>query len=240
MTEKVKNSPSRMRTLPFLALWTASHIGAWLFTLWLWEAGQVRYDDYVLNALFVSLVPGMIAAAGQGALMTSGLKKPVKPWLLTSFAGYLLSAAAYYVYLNSTSVISDSIAMMLSILFVPAAVVQAVWLHSRVKSAWLWVVGAVVSAVLFALPLDTPGASMEMQYVLVTLAAVLQGVVTGSVMRHLWTQERDKTKNEKAKVDTLEAEASTRLEENFESDNTIEDAPERAKHRKKYGSDGKT
>jgi K+-sensing histidine kinase KdpD len=233
MTEKVKNSPSRMRTLPFLALWTASHIGAWLFTLWLWEAGQVRYDDYVLNALFVSLVPGMIAAAGQAALMTSGLKKAVKPWLLTSFAGYLLSAAAYYLYLNSSPVTSDSIAVMLSILFVPAALVQAAWLHSRVKSAWLWVVGALVSAVLFALPLNTSGAPIEMQYVLVTLAAILQGVVTGSVMRHLWTQEREKTKHEKAKVDTLEDEAYARLEENFESDDNVEAAPERTQRREK-------
>jgi hypothetical protein len=223
MTEKAKNTASRMAALPFLALWSAANIGGWLFTLWLWEAlrlGYVGSADW-LSALFLALVPGMISAAGQQQLMQRGLKKSVRAWLPVSFGGYLLSAAAYAFYISVVRFTSAPNFFMLMFLFVPVALVQAVWLHRRVQNAWLWVVGAIVSAVLFALPLQTGGASG--QYLLLGLAAVLQGVVTGSVMRALWSQEREKAKPAFASSDGFE-QAHSRLDDLSEVDNPLDEA----------------
>jgi hypothetical protein len=142
----------------------------------------------------VTALPGLIPAAVQLLLMKYALKKPnVNWWLPVSAVGYVASALSYYVYLNQPFAYQSD-ALRVASLFVPVALAQAAWLHGRVKNAWLWVVGVAISAVLFAMPLPASIQSDTMQYAMIALAALMQGLVTASVMRHLWTNEREKEK----------------------------------------------
>ena len=91
---------------------------------------------------------------------------------------------------------SDRTAMLVTSLslLVPVPLVQTAWLWRRVKAAWLWPLASIVAAMVFVLPLRGGQGGDG----IIILAALLHGVIQGSVMRYLWTQPKD---TEKSKVD---------------------------------------
>jgi hypothetical protein len=214
MIEKPKNSTSRMGTLFFLTLWTSFSTGAWLFTLYLWLNYQSIFAPDAPHALLIAFFPGFLPAIGQMLLMRYGLKKrSVASWIPVSLVGQLASAFSYYAFFQ-TAYSAESTAARVAALFVPAALFQAAWLYRRVKTPWLWVIGGLVSAFLFAFPLRTAYENQDMYYLMVGLAAAMQGLVSGSIMRHLWTQEREKNKRALTaqEIEALHAEELERLE----------------------------
>jgi hypothetical protein len=218
--DKLKNEQHRMRTLPFLLLWTIGHGGAWLLAILLYGlVSNLWRIDSIADALYVAFAPGIVTILTQILLVERGLKKSMRGWLPVSLAGLLVSAFAYYVYENQILSSDASIQMIVLSLLLPVALAQSIWLYRRVKSAWLWAVAAAVSALVFVIPLGFIQENGIVQFVMFTLAGILQGIVTGSTMRHLWTMEREKAKHESVQTGQTDEARLERLQESdFEAD----------------------
>lgn len=196
---KAKNTPPDKPLAPlplliFLLLWTLINGSGWVLMTLLSYRGLAA--SMPVNVLMLTLIPGVVAAAGQTQLMKYGLdKNHVRGWFPVSLAGSLASAAAVYALaMNGGYHISFQLLLALT---VPAALVQALWLQRRVKQAWLWVVAGAISGMLFILPLIHPPQSPRESLMALSVGAGLQGIVTGLAMRYLWTQEITAEKKKK-------------------------------------------
>ncbi len=214
--EKAKH---RSGTTKFLAIWTAGHIGGWILAIAIYEAFE-NFFQYggIANALLVAVVPGMIIAVVEMLVVERGLKKSMRGWLPVSLLGWLASFFLYLLY-SQNSFGSDTPMNQILILFLPAAIVQFVWLQRHVKAAWVWIIAAIASALVFILPLniasDYPYGNREIiQFVFLALSAIFQGIITGSTMYTLQQQRKDIPEKAKfaATEDDFSAEAAARLQ----------------------------
>jgi hypothetical protein len=203
-----------MRTLPFLLLWLLGHGGAWAFAIWLYSglASLPVIPGSLFETLYISFVPGSLTALIQILLVERGLRKSMRGWIPVSLAGLLASAFAYNAYISQTLGSEQNVQVILLSLLLPVALVQAFWLHRRVKNAWLWAIAAMVSAVVFVMPLGLITTNGIFQLFVIGLAGVLQGIITGSTMRHLWTMEREKAKHEAVQSGQTDEAGEARLE----------------------------
>jgi hypothetical protein len=222
--EKAKN---RAGVMQFLAIWIAGHIGGWLLAIMIYEAFENFFQfGGMANALLVAVVPGMIIALVEMLIVERGLKKSMRGWLPVSLFGWLASFFSYLMFSQMSYAVGSPI-IQIVILFLPAAIAQFLWLSRRVKNAWLWVGAAIVSALVFVLPLNVGneyeyGNQEIMQFVFLALSAILQGAVTGLTMYTLQQQRKDNPQKAKlAAVDDISAEAAARLQaENAMDDET--------------------
>lgn len=184
-----KSKRSRVSVIKFLAGWIAGHIVGWLAALALYEMFEdlFRYGE-LANALLISIIPGMIIAVVQMLVVKRGLKRSMRGWLPISFVGWLASALIYLTYTQNN--FGGDILSQLLLLFLPAGIMQWFWLRQRVKAAWLWIIAAVVSAMVFIVPFGAVGYSYDgwWQYIIFALSGILQGSVTGLMMYTLQNQ----------------------------------------------------
>jgi hypothetical protein len=99
--------------------------------------------------------------------------------------------------------------------FVPVAVVQWLWLRHKVKSASLWALSALVSALLFSMARgDAPFSFSVWWYVgygVLAAAALFYSGVTGATMLYLQTQAYEKAKNDLSQVEQADVDDAERL-----------------------------
>jgi hypothetical protein len=196
--EKTKRNQSerRLSYRAFVALWVGGSVGAWLTTLGLWEILNFRVASELPLALLIGIVPGLLMSLAQKWVVWRGLRQPMRGWLVSSGAGLALTTLAYALVLRANRFGGlDSIQVQMLALFVPLALTQSLWLHRRVHHAWLWAAGGGISALVFGTVLQI-NMSIATQGIFLALAALTQGIITASIMRHLWSQPRDKRKSD--------------------------------------------
>jgi hypothetical protein len=199
----------RWGSLRFIGVWNLGYIAAWVASLAAGIAivrGSV-FEDINIHVFLtlVALGPILLQAIVQKWVTQRGLGINMRAWLWASLIGggisaaiinalYLLTVQNPYIFSGNTGVY-----IFLALWLVPPALVQAWWLRKRVKSAWLWAGAAAANALLFTVPPQWELPFFEgMEYVFMALIALMMGVVSGGVMRFLWTQpQADAT--EKAK-----------------------------------------
>ncbi len=230
-----------MSNVPFLIVWAMGYAFTWISA---WFGGMALsqlliQQNIMVDSPFFWLV---LAAGGVGLFLSTiqivlverGLKQRMRGWLPTSMAGWGLSALLLNILITMPSFGSSlgglsptqSLTVFFASFLLPPAITQFFWLRRRVKSAWLWVIAAVVSAALFVLPFAWTSNFTNDQFLLPIMvmgaAGLLHALVSGSIMRHLWTQPLEKDKHEKAKSALSDADYS-RLELHDENNDIDED-----------------
>jgi hypothetical protein len=192
---KAKNdSLWQMGTLPFVALWAGSYAAAWT-ALWLSLETLddiLRFSDggIIMFAIsFITLVPALFHVQ----LVERLLKQRMRGWMLYTLAGTLLTFIVY----TDSSLTSNRFVLTLMSLFLPAALLQAVWLRRRVQAAWLWPLATIVAGLVFSLPMRS---SEEGSPLIMLVSGLLYGLVQGGIMRYLWFQPKE---TEKAKLEAV-------------------------------------
>jgi hypothetical protein len=198
MDRKRKNA-TPLGAIPFIMRWAAAQIGGWLVMLILLNqtAGWFSWDTALLFSILTVAPSHLIAGVAQVWLVERGLQRTMRGWFKATVLGTALSTLIYHGILVSINTL-DARTALLAILM-PVAVVQTIWLSRRVKTAWLWVLAATMSSLLFAFGIRGITDNGIPQYLLMGLAALLQGVVMGGTMFYLRQHEPAHAKNEKAK-----------------------------------------
>jgi lysylphosphatidylglycerol synthetase-like protein (DUF2156 family) len=238
---KNKNMPRRMGNVRFLILWAMGYAFTWISA---WFGGMalsdllIRLDINILSPLFwLGLAAGgvgLFLSTVQIVLVERGLKQRMRGWLPASMAGWALSALWLNLLITSNVTILSglSITQSLTVFFasflLPPALTQFFWLRRQVKSAWLWVIAALASAALFALPFtwtsNFTGDRFLLPMFVLGMAGLLHALVSGATMRHLWNQPLEKGKHDKAKSTLSDAEYShLELQEDDDIDDENDD-----------------
>lgn len=182
------------RTLPFIALWTGSYIITWLATYLLIAPLNIySYLPGIQGVTFIIFFTTLLPALIQTQIVERFMDQSMRRWMLYTGIGAI--ASSYIVErIMTASRGSDDVLLVLG-LMLPTTLIQAIWLHRRVHTAWLWVLASAVGSLLFALPIrnTTSGPSF-----LLVVAGLLYGLIQGSIMRHLLMRPKD---TEKAKID---------------------------------------
>lgn len=195
------------RTLPFIALWTSSYIITWLAAYVLISPINIySYLPGIQGVTFIIFFTTLLPALIQTQIVERLMHQSMHRWML--YTGLGAVANSFVVErIMAASRGNDDVLLVLG-LMLPTTLIQAIWLHRRVHSAWLWVLASAVGSLLFALPIrDASGPSF-----LLVLAGLLYGLIQGSIMRHLLMRPKD---TEKAKVDLAaetQADNADRLE----------------------------
>lgn len=189
-------------TLPFILLWAISYGVAWgavilLFELAPFTSSLTSTQANVLGISTVLLTSGLL----QVQVVERLLKRSMRGWMLYTLIGTVIT---FFTFRNIEDGAMWPTALTVMSLLLPVPLVQTAWLWKRVRSAWLWPLASVVACLIFAMPLrgDTGQSTL-------IWAALIQGLVQGSVMRYLWTQEKD---DEKARADFATHDVEDRIQ----------------------------
>jgi hypothetical protein len=202
----------RWGSLRFIGVWVLGYIAAWVASLatGMAIANTVTIANIGINIFFTMLAigPTMLQGIVQKWVVQRGLGRSMTGWLRASLIGGVLSAAL----INSIQLLSErypsvlngsnGMYIFLAVWLVPPALVQAWWLRKHVKSAWLWAGAAIANTLLFALPFQWRLPSFGgVEYLFIAIIALMMGIVSGGIMRALWSDPQTTTA-EKSKHET--------------------------------------
>jgi hypothetical protein len=225
----------RWGSLRFIGIWVLGYVAAWVTSLAIGMgiASIVTVQSIGVNVFFAMLAIGPTVLQGmvQKWVVRRGLGRDMRGWLRASLIGGVISAVvinAIQVMAERTpNILSGDIGMyvFLTVWLVPAALVQAWWLRKRVQSAWLWAGVGIANALLFTMPMQWNLPSFGgVEYLFMALIALMMGIVSGGIMRYLWTQPQadaaEKAKHE-AQADDLAASERLALHDAEEDENTV-------------------
>jgi hypothetical protein len=186
----------RWGSLRFIGVWVLGYIVSWMASLAV-GITLLRAIDFEINAhVFLTLValgPTLLQAIVQKWVTQRGLRVNMRGWLRASLVGGIASG----ILINALQLMwrypysgENRTLLFLLAWLVPPALAQAWWLRKRVQSAWLWAGAALANAFLFTVPIyqwQLPFFGGQ-EYVVTALIALMMGIVSGGVMRYLWTQ----------------------------------------------------
>lgn len=198
---KAKNNDNTMGLGAFLALWVIASALGWLAAFILYEINFLNSGENgsIPYVLMLAIVPGLPLSILQARIVAPKFNIAPKSWLSVSAAGLLCSAVVLY-YVLSANLDYPEPRILIATLFAPAAIVQWLFLlRGRVNAAWLWVVSAIISALVFGYIGDLlVDISRDAEGLQILLTAGVQSLVTGGVMWWLMQQPQAKAKKVKA------------------------------------------
>lgn len=196
---KTKNAAPSIGLSAFLVMWVMATALGWLAAYILYELNLVgNYDDGIGYALLLTVVPGLPLALVQAKFVAPKFNVHFNFWLSLTVIGLLCSAATLFL-LNDISRNFDDPRLLFTALFVPTAIVQWLFLlNNRAKGAWLWVIAAIISALLFNFLGEMLSDMMLDESLVIVIVAGVQSLVSGGVMWWLMQQPQTKAKKVKA------------------------------------------
>ena len=198
---KAKNNPTSMGLGAFLVMWVIASALGWLAAFILYEMNFLNSGDNgsIPYVLLLTIVPGLPLCLLQARIVAPKFNITPKFWLSVSAAGLLCSAVVLY-YVMVADLDYPEPRVLIATLFAPAAIVQWLFLlKGRANSAWLWVVSAIISALVFGYIGDVlADISRDGEGLQILLTAGIQSLVTGGVM--WWLMQQPQAKAKKVKV----------------------------------------
>jgi hypothetical protein len=224
--QKIKRDLWTNRLLPFALLWTISLTGIGLLTrlfLSFVLAPLLPTDQTLtLSRLLGIILPSL----GQIILVERLLKRSMRGWMLYTLPGALLTlilVPAALTLPNPEGRLDLYILLSVLAYIVPTPVLQAFWLRSRVKRAWLWPLASFLTALAFS-AFPSNGTNSLGLWLILTL---IYGLIQGTVMHTLWTHAKE---TEKVKVEFDIDDESSRDADRIERLQTSEHRPSATPH----------
>jgi hypothetical protein len=207
----------RWGSLRFMGVWTTGYIVAWMasLTLGLMFLSTTRTNVLpIMPYIFLAgmaLGPALLQAAIQKWMVEEGLKRSMNGWLRVSLIGGIVSALAL------SALYTPSFPQLVSNMFdyvspqvfllawlVPPTLAQAWWLRKRVHNAWLWGAIGLVNALMFLMPTGWRlPAFTGRDFTFIIVIGLLYGIITSTIMRHLWTNQKETANAEMLNTDDL-------------------------------------
>ena len=198
---KAKNNENALGLGTFLVMWVIASALGWLAAFILYELDFLNVSDNgsIPYVLLLAIVPGLPLSILQARFVAPKFSIAPKFWLSVSAVGLLGSAGVLY-YVMNTYIDFPEPKVLIATLFAPVAIVQWLFLlKGRVNAGWLWVVSAIISALVFGYIGDVlADISRDGEALQILLTAGVQSLVTGGVMWWLMQQPQTKAKKVKA------------------------------------------
>jgi hypothetical protein len=202
MSEKQKNTPNRLGTIPFAVLWTLAYGLGWTTVI---TGGYITsrffpqiFDWFpdIVYLMLATTVPAFIYSIGQQFLIRWKFAVKFNWWFLwTTFAAAITTATFQtFEWINVPIRIDNPMVVLTLVfgyIFGTQALVQAWLLRKHVKRSWLWVAAAIASAATFGVPIAT--AQFFGPFATITtfgFAGLLQGAVMALTLVWLFGMTR--------------------------------------------------
>lgn len=189
--------------LPFVIVWTivVGIIGV-LSRFWQSAPLPFLYNEPQLRVALTLITNTIGTGLAQVFLVERLLKKSMRGWMLYTTASLLITllidtpVRTFFFLLFQFWNVGYEFSWLLGTLAIsaPTSLLQALWLHKRVKHAWLWPLMTI--PLLGAFTMIRYGDGDYQLLKLITLLSI--GVIQAGLMHYFWQHPKD---NEKVKID---------------------------------------